>query len=205
MLENAGLAEKRSAISHLLQLDYEPNFFRNLESSFFGNDTMTDDFMSNLSPARDVSVATFKASVVFNLFVFSVLMASYEILRRLFPSVYAARKERVRATKEGSAPDVLSHSNLAPAGSTEDVPENPVMPLTWIGPVFNVSWATVRKVAGLDGYFFLRYIRMYVCKLLYVYMQRVCMCVFVCVCVWVCVCELVCACVSFFDLSHVIE
>jgi hypothetical protein len=26
--------------------------------------------------------------------------------------------------------------------------------------VFGISWATVRKVAGLDGYFFLRYIRM---------------------------------------------
>ena len=162
MLENAGFAENHSAISHL-QLHDEPNFFRKLESSLdyiFGNDTMSDDFMSNLSPASDVSVTTFKASVVFNLFVFAVLMASYEILRRLFPSVYAARKERVRATSTGSASDVHSPSSLAPAGSTEDVPENPFMPLTWIGPVFNISWATVRKVAGLDGYFFLRYIRM---------------------------------------------
>ena len=30
----------------------------------------------------------------------------------------------------------------------------------WIGPVFGVPWHTVRKNTGLDGYFFLRYIRM---------------------------------------------
>jgi len=33
-------------------------------------------------------------------------------------------------------------------------------PLDWIGPVFGVPWNRVRKMAGLDGYFFLRYIRM---------------------------------------------
>jgi Late exocytosis, associated with Golgi transport/Cytosolic domain of 10TM putative phosphate transporter len=33
-------------------------------------------------------------------------------------------------------------------------------PLDWIGPVFGVPWNTVRQKAGLDGYFFLRYIRM---------------------------------------------
>ena len=33
-------------------------------------------------------------------------------------------------------------------------------PLDWIGPVFGVPWNRVRKMAGLDGYFFLRFIRM---------------------------------------------
>lgn len=33
-------------------------------------------------------------------------------------------------------------------------------PLDWVGPVFGVPWKKVRKIAGLDGYFFLRYIRM---------------------------------------------
>jgi len=33
-------------------------------------------------------------------------------------------------------------------------------PLDWVGPVFGVPWKKVRSVAGLDGYFFLRYIRM---------------------------------------------
>jgi len=33
-------------------------------------------------------------------------------------------------------------------------------PLDWVAPVTGVPWSKVRKVAGLDGYFFLRYIRM---------------------------------------------
>jgi len=33
-------------------------------------------------------------------------------------------------------------------------------PLDWIGPVFGIPWKKVRSKAGLDGYFFLRYIRM---------------------------------------------
>ena len=34
------------------------------------------------------------------------------------------------------------------------------MPLDWVQPVFGVPWNHIRKVAGLDGYFFLRFIRM---------------------------------------------
>jgi Late exocytosis, associated with Golgi transport/Cytosolic domain of 10TM putative phosphate transporter len=33
-------------------------------------------------------------------------------------------------------------------------------PLDWLGPVLGVSWKMVRRTAGLDGYFFLRFIRM---------------------------------------------
>jgi hypothetical protein len=51
-------------------------------------------------------------------------------------------------------------SSVAPADTIEHAREKSIMPLSWIGPVFGVSWVTVRKVAGLDGYFFLRYIRM---------------------------------------------
>ena len=35
-------------------------------------------------------------------------------------------------------------------------------PLDWIHPIQSLSWTLIRKVAGLDGYFFLRYIRMLV-------------------------------------------
>jgi Late exocytosis, associated with Golgi transport/Cytosolic domain of 10TM putative phosphate transporter len=35
-----------------------------------------------------------------------------------------------------------------------------VISQNWISNVFNVSWDTVRAYSGLDGYFFLRYIRM---------------------------------------------
>jgi hypothetical protein len=33
-------------------------------------------------------------------------------------------------------------------------------PLEWVLPVYGASWSQVRRWAGLDGYFFLRYIRM---------------------------------------------
>lgn len=35
-----------------------------------------------------------------------------------------------------------------------------VISQNWVSNVFNVSWDTVRQYSGLDGYFFLRYIRM---------------------------------------------
>ena len=34
------------------------------------------------------------------------------------------------------------------------------IPFEWIKPVYDISWRKVRKIAGLDAYFFLRYIRM---------------------------------------------
>ena len=43
-------------------------------------------------------------------------------------------------------------------GSLSSLPDNRLF--DWIAPVFGVSWHQVRKQAGLDGYFFLRYIRM---------------------------------------------
>jgi hypothetical protein len=46
-----------------------------------------------------------------------------------------------REASSSSLPDVLSSFN-------------------WVSSVFSVSWTQVRKIAGLDGYFFLRYIRM---------------------------------------------
>jgi len=42
--------------------------------------------------------------------------------------------------------------------SLSSLPDNRLF--DWIAPVFGVSWNQVRKQAGLDGYFFLRYIRM---------------------------------------------
>jgi hypothetical protein len=49
-----------------------------------------------------------------------------------------------------------SHSFMLPDYSS--LPE--VVSLNWVAGVFSVSWDTVRKYSGLDGYFFLRYIRM---------------------------------------------
>jgi len=45
-----------------------------------------------------------------------------------------------------------------------DLPKNGSLPdvisLNWVSNVLDVPWDTVRKYSGLDGYFFLRYIRM---------------------------------------------
>ena len=48
--------------------------------------------------------------------------------------------------------------NTGSDASMATLPDNRLF--DWIGPVFGVSWHKVRKQAGLDGYFFLRYIRM---------------------------------------------
>lgn len=41
--------------------------------------------------------------------------------------------------------------------SSKSLPD--IQPLDWLRPVLGVSWPTVLECAGLDGYFFLRYIR----------------------------------------------
>ena len=51
------------------------------------------------------------------------------------------RMQREASHSRSSLPDVLSSFN-------------------WVASVNSVSWTKVRKIAGLDGYFFLRYIRM---------------------------------------------
>lgn len=132
-------------------------------SYIFGDDSTNDDelynFTSKLQPASDVSVDAVMTSLYLNIIVFCILMGSYEILRRYLPSVYAARRERVRVKRGSIAVD--SEGNTRVSDFIEDLPENSVgVPLTWIGPVFGVPWIMVKKVAGLDGYFFLRYIRM---------------------------------------------
>uniref|UniRef100_A0A7S4AB76 CSC1/OSCA1-like cytosolic domain-containing protein n=1 Tax=Pseudo-nitzschia australis TaxID=44445 RepID=A0A7S4AB76_9STRA len=45
-----------------------------------------------------------------------------------------------------------------PKSGSHSLPE--VISLNWVSNVLDVPWDTVRKYAGLDGYFFLRYIRM---------------------------------------------
>jgi Late exocytosis, associated with Golgi transport/Cytosolic domain of 10TM putative phosphate transporter len=47
---------------------------------------------------------------------------------------------------------------VASNASESSLPESD-RPLDWLGPVLGVSWRKVRRTAGLDGYFFLRFIR----------------------------------------------
>jgi Late exocytosis, associated with Golgi transport len=118
--------------------------------TYFWNSTFdqADEFTSQLRPASDVSVHAVMSSLYFNAIIFVFLLASYEILRRIIPSVYAARKLY--------SPEPLER----PPSGIQNLPFDSYMPLDWVAPVFGVSWLTVRKTAGLDAYFFLRFIRM---------------------------------------------
>lgn len=121
--------------------------WKNYSSLWNSTFDQADEFTSQLKPASDVSVETVMASLYFNAIVFVVMLASYEILRRFVPSVYASR------TIHGSP-------RQDPAGISHLPLHTSYIPFDWVGPVFGVSWSTVRKAAGLDAYFFLRFIRM---------------------------------------------
>jgi Late exocytosis, associated with Golgi transport/Cytosolic domain of 10TM putative phosphate transporter len=53
---------------------------------------------------------------------------------------------------------MLKLDNLHRLDSKSSLPDS--RPLDWIQPVLGVPWSKVLETAGLDGYFFLRYIRM---------------------------------------------
>jgi len=117
--------------------------FKGSLSDFGLNESEYGDFTHYLYPATDVDVNGVAAATAFNALVFAVLMISYEILRRLVPSVYASKRQQ--ATMRGEKP------------SDQD---NHYLPFDWLMPVFGVPWSKVRKAGGLDAYMFLRYIRM---------------------------------------------
>ena len=123
--------------------------------SYFWNQTFdqADEFTSQLKPASDVSVDAVMTSLYFNAVVFVILLASYEVLRRIFPSVYAARQ------LYGNHNELKRDSSHESTGLSH-LPFETYVPFDWVGPVFGVPWSTVRKTAGLDAYFFLRFIRM---------------------------------------------
>ena len=110
----------------------------------------------NFVAAKDVSVDAVVASLYFNALAFICLMIFYELLRRVLPAVYSSKKRL----------DVVhSIDPKLPSQTVADSPEDALhlpneRPLDWIRPVLGVPWNTVREMVGLDGYFFLRYIRM---------------------------------------------
>lgn len=130
----------------------------------------TDDFTSKFNAAQDVSVDTVVTSLFLNAVAFVVLMSTYEFLRRSFPAVYSSQiKRRYKAglpesddNSDNGIRPVPSFSALGRSESLmaldKSLPD--VISFNWVASVFNVSWATVRKYSGLDGYFFLRLIRM---------------------------------------------
>ena len=101
-------------------------------------------------------------------------MATYECLRRLLPSVYSStHKRRFRQGVMDNSEDLSEHltQNLNEDSARLPFPRNnslgsidrslpDVISFNWVSSVFSVSWNTVRRYSGLDGYFFLRFIRM---------------------------------------------
>lgn len=132
-----------------------------------------NDFTANFNAAQDVSVDTVVTSLYLNALVFIVLMATYEVLRRSMPAVYSSQIKRLyKAGMPDNDDDSSVGSGLKPTASfsgriqrtpslaelDKSLPD--IFSFNWVASVFNVSWTTVRKYSGLDGYFFLRLIRM---------------------------------------------
>jgi calcium permeable stress-gated cation channel len=86
--------------------------------------------------ARDVEVPAVITSLRFNAIIFLLIIFLYEIACRIFPSVYQNNRPS----------DIVFPKSL--------------LPLSWVPTILRVSWSHVRNVVGMDGYFFLRYIRL---------------------------------------------
>jgi hypothetical protein len=139
-------------------------------NSFWSNFTEDDDFASQLIPASDVSVHALVTTLYWNAIAFVVIMLSYEILRRLLPAVYSSQSRRQlkagvidpsdeRCDESIQESSTRSIPRTSSAGSVDRSLPDIISP-NWVSSVLSVSWNTIRKYSGLDGYFFLRYIRM---------------------------------------------
>lgn len=164
------------------------NFWANLTQVYSNvNDDLP--FSSNYEKSEDISVNSVLTAFYMNSILFVAIMLMYEWLRRLLPSVYSADMKRQfkmvgkqsinietsnkipfeASDKEssGSVDYPILHSSTSSVDSKEsgmDIQKNDSLPevfsFRWAANVFDVSWETVRRYSSLDGYFFLRYIRM---------------------------------------------
>jgi len=142
-----------------------------------------DDFASNYEAVEDITIDTVLTTIYLDSILFVAIMLMYEWLRKKFPSVYSAEKKRqykmgglkresdFQDDDDGNEPHMepqhLSNSSSLESEESEfekSMTDNRKLPeifsLSWVSNVLDVSWYTVRKKSGLDGYFFLRYIRM---------------------------------------------
>ena len=166
-------AEHRHSVPFIPNIELRSSFslHRQLGSysysnfNYFWNETVdnADEFASQLRPASDISVDAVVTSLYFNAIVFVTSMVLYEVLRRWLPSVYAARKTNSDSTMSNTAAMMaLRKDRLRREPALAPLPEASFVPFNWVRPVFSVSWSSVRRTAGLDAYFFLRFIRMMV-------------------------------------------
>lgn len=156
------------------QLDNEQAGPRMLESynrSFWSNFTEEDDFSSHFVAASDVSVDAVVTALYWNAIAFVILMASYECLRRLLPAVYSSQIKRQfkagvvdpideQVDDSSAAQTFLRTPSVASVDRSVDRSLPDIISPYWVSSVFSVSWNTIRKYSGLDGYFFLRVSRM---------------------------------------------
>ncbi|RPB04156.1 DUF221 family protein [Choiromyces venosus 120613-1] len=111
----------------------------------------------NIASARvpGTSVSAFLSTLVVNLLIFVVLVTIFILLRRSNKRIYAPRTyvgvvekwRKLDATSDGEISDevegVSGFSSL----------------IGWVGGVWKIPDETVLRTNGLDGYFFLRYLR----------------------------------------------
>jgi hypothetical protein len=112
-------------------------------------DDLGGDGSGDLVPVEDVSINGVLTALVLNGAACVVLLFTYEVLRRVMPSVYSSVSEQVAMNSMQS--QRLDDSLMGISTS--------IFPL-WIVRVLRVPWTQVREVAGLDAYMYLRYIRM---------------------------------------------
>lgn len=90
---------------------------------------------AGLKKASDVEVGAVLSGLWFNMIIFVVVVCLYELVFRVFPSVYKRNR----------------NSEIV-------LPKTP-LPLAWVPAILRINTAQVRKICGMDAYFFLRYIR----------------------------------------------
>lgn len=95
---------------------------------------------SGEEPTPTPSLSTFGVTAVTNLIIFSVMIIVFLILRKSQPRIYKARL-------------------IAETVSKEDRPK-PLTGLAWFKDLISRSESEILQEAGLDGYFFLRYLRL---------------------------------------------
>ncbi|CUS15877.1 unnamed protein product [Tuber aestivum] len=109
----------------------------------------------NIGSARGTSTSAFLSTLVVNLLIFAVLVTLFVLLRRSNKRIYAPRTyvgvvekwRKLHISSDGGIVDevegVSGFSSL----------------VGWIGGVWKIPDETVLRTNGLDGYFFLRYLR----------------------------------------------
>ena len=100
---------------------------------------------NGIKPVKDIDVKGVLASTILNIVLFIVLALAYEFLRRKLPNIYANKYQKEEARQRQLENET---------GTTN------IVPLSWLGPVFGVSWSKILEDGGLDAYMFLRYLRM---------------------------------------------